>query len=313
MEIINKVLIFLSISTIILILTAITISLAPIINDVSNLKSTFSQDLDCEVFSNPEKPSKSLLDETNRLKTFKNTCRRQKAMYNLEYDSLIINAVLAFICTNFALLSFFKEGEAQQNKAGLLGLIFGIISFILTLIYVCFSGYIFTKDPAKRYINMNNFLTNGPSNSGGIIQLFPNGAKYKYNGERYITPYEEKNEYDGQYVKYKDLGDKQYNYNKDYYIKYYKNEPNITFIVNECNIGNNYILNNNGIKIDNKCDYLFPLPYSDNSNRYLYERWLTTLVLSVFIFIFDLALAVFGLLLFLDKEPSKDFGNDLIV
>ena len=73
-----------------------------------------------------------------------------------------------------------------------------------------------------------------PSN---IIKLYPNGAKYKWddrgdNTGKYITIYEnEKGDLD-EFVKYKDLGKKQYNYNKDYYKNY--KDPNL-FNTN-CNI-----------------------------------------------------------------------------
>ena len=188
----------------------------------------------------------------------------------------------------------------------------GIIAFILTFIYVCFSGYIFTNDVAYGNININYLSTTGPSLSGTINKLFSNGARYKYNGNRYITSYEKSTEYNGQFVKYKDLGNKEYNYDKDRYIKYQENKPNNTDQLNGCNIYSDYSLNGNS-KINN-CDYLFPEPYSSNFNKYLYDRWLTTLILAVFIFILDIILAIFGFLLFINKEEQqKEYGNDLIV
>ena len=308
----SKILIFLFISTGILLLTAIAISLAPIINDVANLKTDSAKDLDCSIFSNQEELSKTNIELNRKLKNFQNLCIRQKAMYNLEYISLIINAILAFLCTNFALLNYFKEGEAHQKKTGMFGLISGIIAFILTFIYVCFSGYIFTNDVAYGNININYLSTTGPSLSGTINKLFSNGARYKYNGNRYITSYEKSTEYNGQFVKYKDLGNKEYNYDKDRYIKYQENKPNNTDQLNGCNIYSDYSLNGNS-KINN-CDYLFPEPYSSNFNKYLYDRWLTTLILAVFIFILDIILAIFGFLLFINKEEQqKEYGNDLIV
>ena len=308
----NNILIFLFISTGILILSAIAISLAPMINDISNMSYYSPKDLDCEIFSNQEEISKYNLDIFQKLKTFKNLCKRQKAAYNLEYSSLIIDAVLSFLCANLALLSFFKEGEGHQNKIGIFGIITGIIGFILTLIYVCFNGYVFTNDVAFGIININDLAGNGPELNGGITKLFSNGAKYKYNGKKYITSYEANTGFNSQFLRYSELGDKQYNYDKDNYIKYMENKPANSNSINECNIGNSYLLTNSNIKINN-CEYLFSEPYNNCSNKYLYDRWVATLILSVFIVVLHLALAVFGILGFIDKETPKEFGNDLVI
>lgn len=309
----NNVLIFLLISSIILILAIICISIAPNINNVSYMNYNSSKDLDCEIFSDGEEMFKSKLDVFERLKTLKSLCIRQKSMYNIEYISLIINAILVFLCANFALINYFGGAQEYGKKLGIFGFVSGIIGFILTLIYVCFSGYIFTKDEAFGSIIFNNINPdNAPYLLSGIITLFPNGAKYKYNGNKYITAYEENVNYKSQYIKYKDLGDKQYNYNKDIYIKYMKNFPISSSTVNNCNILNSYHLINPNTKINN-CDYLFSEPYKNNESRYLYNRWLATLILSVFIFIFDLILSTFGFLIFLDKKPSEELKNDPVV
>ena len=308
----NTVLILLFISTGILVLSAITISLAPIINDISNMSYNSPKDLDCEIFSNHDEITKGNLALFQKLKTYKNICKRQKATHNLEYSSLIINAVLSFICANFALLSFFKEGENHRNKIGLIGLITGIIGFVLTLVYVCFSGYVFTHDVAYGIINMDDIAGIGPNLDGGIAKLFSNGAKYKYNGKKYITPYEANTEYNSKYIRYKDLGDKQYNYDKDIYTKYVKNIPENSNTANGCNINNDYALRNSNTKINN-CDYLFAEPYNNSNNKYLYDRWVATLILSVFIIALHLILAIFGILVFVDVEIDKVIGNDLIV
>ena len=107
-----------------------------------------SKDLDCEIFSDGEEMFKSKLDVFERLKTLKSLCIRQKSMYNMEYISLIINAILVFLCANFALINYFEGAQEYGKKLGIFGFVSGIIGFILTLIYVCFSGYIFTKDEA---------------------------------------------------------------------------------------------------------------------------------------------------------------------
>lgn len=296
----NTVLILLFISTGILVLSAITISLAPIINDISNMSYNSPKDLDCEIFSNHDEISKGNLALFQKLKTYKNICKRQKATHNLEYSSLIINAVLSFICANFALLSFFKEGENHRNKIGLIGLITGIIGFVLTLVYVCFSGYVFTHDVAYGIINMDDIAGIGPNLDGGITKLFSNGAKYKYNGKKYITPYEANTEYNSKYIRYKDLGDKQYNYDSELYKKYFLKEDSC--FINDATKPSSRLYS---------CDYIFYGKFikDNNSNKYLYDRWLVTLVLSCFIFLFNICLSFFGFLIFKEEKDILETAN----
>ena len=91
-----------------------------------------------------------------------------------------------------------------------------------------------------------------------------------------------------------------------------KNFPISSSTVNNCNILNSYHLINPNTKINN-CDYLFSEPFKNNEYRYLYNRWLATLILSVFLFIFDLILSTFGFLIFLDKKPFEELKNDPVV
>ena len=112
----------------------------------------------------------------------------------------------------------------------------------------------------------------------GIDKLFSNGATYKWLDNKYITAYEDDTGDYSMYIKYKDLGDKQYNYDKDIWEKYQKN-----FATDACYQG----LFNKNTQVSS-CDYLFPVPTQEVKNKYLYDRWLTTLVLSCFIFIFNL-------------------------
>ena len=46
------------------------------------------------------------------------------------------------------------------------------------------------------------------------------------------------------------------------------------------------------------CDYLYYPPYTRTINKYIYDRWLTALILSVLIVACNVALSIFGFLLF---------------
>jgi len=56
---------------------------------------------------------------------------------------------------------------------------------------------------------------------------------------------------------------------------------------------------------EGECDKLYYYEGSDFEKQNIYDRWVTTIVLGCFIFVLDIGLAIFGLLLFLDSSGSK--------
>ena len=92
-----------------------------------------------------------------------NLCKRHNAMYSLEYTSIIFDVILSFICTQLALFHYFDVGKSFEKFSGLIGLISGAISFILTLIYLIYSCYIFNNDVYKKGV-------------APIQKLYSNGA-----------------------------------------------------------------------------------------------------------------------------------------
>jgi hypothetical protein len=203
-------------------------------------------------------------------------------MYSLEYSAFIINIFIAAILAQITLIHLFDKGFGFERTTGLIGSIGGIVTFILMLVYVCFSGYIFTQDVAYKVVS-----TYEPYGKA-INKLYSNGASTKNNGDcTFVSVYEKDKSDDAQYVKYKDLGDSQYNYNKKYYETYY------------------YTIENGGNCISDSgsgCDYMFATPFEDNKNKYLYNRWCLCLVLAVFIVLLNAALGAFCFLVFKDGE-----------
>jgi len=132
----------------------------------------------------------------------RNKCNREKAMYGLEYSSLIVDVICGFICTILGLLHYFDVAKPFEKVTGIIGLATGIIGFVLTLVYVCYSGYIFTNDP---YIDDDGDY------------LYKRDGDWAYakleNGKFKCLFYKEKDE-NSIYAKYSDLGKKQYNYYK---------------------------------------------------------------------------------------------------
>ena len=292
----NKTLIFLIISTSILVLSAIVICIAPIINNikVKNEDDNWTWEpsdwgnLNCQFFADREKSDSVSLDDIQKMRKFKNLCYRQKAMYGLEYSAFIINSILSFICAYLTLLHYLNVGKDFEKKTGLIGLFSGIIGFILTFVYVCYSGYIFNNDRAYGVLTTSPT----PSLSGGIYKLYSNGASLKHDGSNFISVYQNEIEENSQYIKYKDLGKKQYNYNSDYYEIY--------------STGSGCKGSDTG-----DCTYIFNTASNSVENKYIYDRWLTALILAVIIFVCDIGLAIFGFLLFKNKQESSSSSEQI--
>ena len=284
----NKTVIFLFIATAILILSIICVSVSPIIN---NLLDSFKEwgKFNCKFEADKAKITKSL-DEKFKLEKVKNLCYRQNAMYGLEYSSFIIDLGISFICAQLALLHYFKIGKSFEKITGLIGLIGGAIGFILTLVYVCFSGYIFNNDVAFKDLT-NAYASYTRASDKRIQKLFSNGADYKKDSSgNNIYVFSDDKSYDSQFAKYKDLGQIQYNYNQKFYESYYRQStPN-------CQVGST----------DSGCEYYYYMPYDNNQNRYLYDRWCLSLVLAVFITVLNGGLIIFGFLTFKNSSVSSD-------
>jgi len=275
----NKIVIFLFIALSILIFSIISICVAPVFNNILGNFSNWGQ-INCQQYADIAKFSKDL-DQRFINEYKRDLCYRKNAMYGLEYSSLIIDIAIGFLCGQLALLHYFQVGKSFEKTTGLIGLIGGAIGFVLTLVYVCYSGYIFNNDVA--YGTFDSF-------GNAHLKLFPNGAYYKKEGTSgKVTIFNNDKEYLGQYFKYKDLGDCQYNYNKKLYQAY------------------NYYSDNckEDDSVSNNCEYFYPLPADNNMNKYLYDRWCLSLVLSVFITAANIGLLIFGLLIFKSNGDSS--------
>ena len=144
--------------------------------------------------------------QLNFKKKAKNKYNRDKAIYGLEYASVVLDVVLGFICALLSLLHYFEVGKNFQKYTGLIGCISGIICFIITFVYFVYSTYIFNNDsPAIKY-DSSGF---GYENTY-YYKLNGDGAFAKKDGNKYkcIEDYDAE-KLDKFYVKYKDLGKKQ--------------------------------------------------------------------------------------------------------
>ena len=303
----NKELFFLIISISIFAFSIITTCTAPIINQIYSDFSRWGK-INCKWYADTEKDKN--LNQNNiftiqNMERLKNLCYRQKVMYYFEYLSLVIDIILGFIISQFGLLLYFKKGNNIVKISGILGIITGIICLLLTLIYIGFSAYIFANDTA--YKALDTTRQDGLSESSNTInKLFPNGAKYKvdfeitlgtspgdpnrYSNIKKRTAYEGDNSEDADLIKYKDLGERQYNYNKRIY-------ENV-----DCT-GENRLEYDDNTK---KCEYIYEATEIKKTfeNKYLYDNWLTTLIFGCLISLLNIALIINGGLLIGNKDES---------
>ena len=289
----NYTLIFFICAFSILILSAVTICVAPIIN---KFYGDDWVELNCKRISDEHEYTKSQKKETDensekeRQKLIEakkkeiNICKRKKAAYGLEYASFTCDVILGGICAILGLLHYLEVGKTIEKKSGLFGILTGTIGFIITIIYVIFSAYIFNND--------NN----------GVKKRFPNRANLKWNGYQYVPPYDlnkEEEEPDIIFATFSELGQKQYNYDSVLFKSLYKYDYIYPCLDNE-NLGSK--------NKKNDCDYLWDEEgrrlISTIKNKYIYDRWITTIILGVFIVACNIGLILFGFLLFKNVGES---------
>ena len=286
---------FLCFSGAIVLFTIICFCTAPIINKVIPQSTNWNTD-NCKLKEDEYKIVKersgATKEEIDYYKRIKNECNRKKAMYGLEYSALILDIILGFICVILGLLHYFDVGKSFENISGLIGLISGIVGFILTFVYLCYSSYIFTNDPAY----------------GNIAKLNGDGAFAEWNeaeGKFKCLFYKEKDKY-SVLAKYSDLGKKHYNYVKDRFYGDQTSEINrCTSSSNRCYVNpttsytnRQFITSSSHSPPNDNCKHLYSSPVTSVSNKYIFDMWVTTIIFTCFIIVCDIGLAIFGFLLF---------------
>ena len=312
----NNTLIFLCIASTLLAFSIIVVNTSPAINGLA----AGWKDLNCQQYSDfhdyiEEKGAVATKEEYLKLsKEGRNVCNRQKAMHGLEYASIVCDIVLGFICAFLSLLHFLGVGPVYEKVTGIIGIASGVICFILTLVYVIYSGYIFTND---NYGLSFSVSSSGISKEyGSILKLDEDGVFAKLVSGKYECVYYDKDDESKFYAKYNELGQKRYNYNKDYI------DPNSKF--SKCRFQYSYTDSHsitqtiyypdysrcaNGITpVIPDCDVLY-IHHNNFRNKYYYDKWVTSIIFDVLNIALALGLAVFGFLLF--KGSNSDGSTPL--
>ena len=302
---------FLAFSAAIVIFSIISICCAPIINGVLG-ESYGWKTLNCKKESDEYKYWKDHSGTDDYLKGQKkviNQCNRHKAMYGLEYSSLILDVTLGSICAILGLLHYFDVAKPFEKITGIIGLATGVIGFVLTLVYICYSGYIFTNENAPdsydeglRFSGSTSF----PTIDDVLIKLNGKGAFAESDGNGgYKCLYYKKDKVNSIFAKYSDLGKKQYNYEKKRHYPGDNDEFNkgdcqkpISSALEGC-YNSQQFTESITAALNNKCKYLYLTRKANGfGNKYLFDRWVTTIIFSCFIIACCIGLAIFGFLLF---------------
>ena len=302
----NKQLFFLIVACSLFVLSIIAINVAPIISKAGygDLFKGWANG-NCQILDDVYKyrkknhgydPPFTKADEQDDKNEIKE-CKRHKVMYGLEYSTFIIDITLGFLCSFLSLFHFLEPGKSFEKISGLISIFVGGVTAVITIIYLIFSGLIFSNEPVR-----------------SIKILYPNKASLKHNGAKYVFNYDYekwKDDHDIKYIRYKDLGKKQYNYDSDIYkaLKYYSDseyekcsEQDISSYYSQ-NEKKKYTVDEPN---DHKCDYIWEANFDNenNNNKYLYDRWMTCIILSVIIVVCGIGLIIFGFLLFKSEGDS---------
>ena len=255
----NTKLFFVILSCAMVVLTIVTICASPVIN---NNPAGISRNANCkglaDLYDEYKKNNKNSDDLTKKTKKRHklnlDICRRENAMYGLEYASLISDIILGTLCCILGLLHYFEVGKYFEKVTGIIGLASGVIGFVLTIVYVGYSAYIFDNDYSQEGL------------------LFDNGAYLHWEDGKYVNPWEDdailENDYYNK-AKYKDLGKKQYNYNSKIYKASINTNDNSEF--KNCKNSGYLTL---AIKYGT-CEYIYKSSYpnyNDYKNKYIYDR-----------------------------------------
>ena len=291
----GKGLLFFCCSCCILVLTIINLSVGPIVSgtlgddwgleNCEKLKDDKDKKEDQYKATNQDFPD----EEDKNYQSHIDACIRKKAMYNMEYTAFIFDIVIGFICSLIGLLHIFDIKKDFVSNTGLIGLICGIIGFILTFVYVLFNGIVFTS----KYSNVLE------RDGDGIF------ATYDTSANNYKCINFDKEYYYWGYAKFSDLNKKQYNYKHNFYDNAALECVDDRSFADLCK-GDKHLIDeffapnvNSGYSNDPSiCKNIYAIAEVKFENKDKFDRFLTALILSLVVCLANIGLALFGFLLF---------------
>lgn len=296
-----KISFLLAFSTIVVLLSMICLISGPIINNIIPESSDW-KDYNCKQKEDDYNIAKDQGKNLNSFEKEKNSCIRKKNMSKYEHAAFILDITLSFLCAISSLFNYFIDSKIFERVSGIIGLVTGIINIFITFLYVYYSANVLNNDIAHNY-DYNSELTILNNN---LLKLDEHGsfAKWDHSSRNYKCLYWDPEDKDSIIIKYKDLGKKQYNYQE---IKYYPEDDSKFKLceddtANQCyeNPEKGYVISE---KNYNVCKNLYLKIYPNSfENKYIYDRWITTIVFSCFVIFASIGLFVTGLLLIVQCE-----------
>ena len=300
----NKGLIFFCCACVILLFTIINLSVGPIVSGGGGWGTLNCAQLSDD-YDDKKDQSPGLTDDEKKYYYQRpiDECNNKKAMNNMEYTAFIFDIVIGFICGLLGLLHYFDVKKDFIPKTGLIGFICGIIGFIFTFVYLILNGLVYTNYGPYPY-NLSTG-TRPLSIEYSYIKLDSDGVFAELEGSEYKLIYFDKKEnYYALYPTYSDLGKKQYNYDRDMY-----KASNTNTNTDKCyldytsmNYNANGYITYSSPTINTNCKKLYKMPTTRISYNDISDRFLTALILSLFVCIANIGLALFGFLLW--KSPD---------
>ena len=298
----GKGLLFFCCACCILVFTIINLSIGPIINGAvggswGTLNCARQRDIYDDAKDAYDEAKREMPDALEKY-TYKwniNECVRKKGMHDMEYTAFIFDIVIGFVCSLIGLLHLFDLKKDFVSNTGLIGLGCGAVGFVLTFVYVIFNGIVYTN----YYDNDGIYKTDG---DGAFAEKVGSG-KYE------CTYFDEAGNTHALIAKYSDLIKKQYNYDKDLMDSYREDPSKGTACRSDpthCDDdgfipGPIQYIDNSGNRHD--CEYLYTgYATTGITNKDKSDRFLTALILSLFVCLANIGLALFGFLLF--RSPS---------
>lgn len=292
----GKGLLFFCCSCCILVLTIINLSIGPVISKavgVGDNNPTPFEVLDYPWATANCKALKDYKDDTcsddKCKKDFDSRidyCTRAKGMHDMEYTAFIFDIVIGFVCGLIGLLHLFDLKKDFVSNTGLIGLICGIVGFVLTFVYVIFNGMVFTGQYSGEY----------ERDGDGIF------AEKQSDGSFKCLYYDDSGDHFAGMAKFSDLNKKQYNYKHNFYSTEISGSGCIdsTDAMEHCS-SNEKLSNTDGSAWTNgyaSCTKLYAPQATEVTNKDIFDRFLTALILSLIVCLANIGLALFGFLLF---------------
>ena len=298
----GKGLIFFCCACCILVLTIINLSIGPVISKVVGVGGNPSNPLDVLKYPWATANCKALKDyyddqegltETQE-KTYETAidyCTRAKGMHDMEYTAFIFDIVIGFVCGLIGLLHLFDLKKDFVSNTGLIGLICGIVGFVLTFVYVIFNGMVFTGQYSGEYERDGDGVFAEKQSDGSFKCLYFDDSGDSFAGM----------------AKFSDLNKKQYNYKHKFYDGVDTTNCEDSSAKNwiKCCSTREKISGSDcsgTLSGTGNCAKLYAEEIDSITNKDIFDRFLTALILSLVVCLANIGLALFGFLLF--RTPS---------